>query len=184
MLLFWRKLTGSSGKSGYSGRYRRHGKWKADGEVSKMRALLSRCFVGSLRALSGPVSAPQNQVVSQVAAGKRLHLLRKSMQYLTEERGQPNSPDYRIYFSKFTTVTLCAHWARTLAFEWGRRDGLRTESSRSSWWTSDLYTTGPTSQTERGRSRCKHAADAGSSFEGIYYFIITTSDSCRGCKTP
>lgn len=63
-----------------------------------MRALLSRCFVGSLRALSGPGCAPQNQLVTQVAAGRRLHLSRKSMQYLTEERGQPNSPDYRIYF--------------------------------------------------------------------------------------
>lgn len=150
-----------------------------------MRALLSRCFVGSLRTLSGPVSAPQNQVVSQVAAGRRLHLSRKSMQYLTEERGQPNSPDYRIYFSKFTPChssvhTGLEHWH----FEWRRLDksSHQVESSRSSWCTSDLSTTGPRSQTERGRSRCKHAADAGSSFEGIYYFIITTSDSCRGCK--
>lgn len=124
-----------------------------------MRALLSRCFVGSLRALSGPGCAPQNQLVTQVAAGRRLHLSRKSMQYLTEERGQPNSPDYRIYFSKFNTVTPCAHRARTLALQCA----VTGSSHRvKSGCTTDLYTTGPTSQTDCGRSRCKHAADAGS----------------------
>lgn len=151
-----------------------------------MRALLSRCFVGSLRAHSGPGCAPQNQLVTQVAAGRRLHLSRKSMQYLTEERGQPNSPDYRIYFSKFSTVTPCAHRARTLAFEWGRCDRVFTPSQVEALGERLTF-------TPQVRQVRRNAAGVAvnmpqmrvASFEGIYYFIIiTTSDSSRGYKMP
>lgn len=66
-----------------------------------MRALLQRCSVGYFRTLFGTFSASRNKLVTQAAAVHHLYL-RKEMHYLTEERGRPNSPDYRIYFSKFS----------------------------------------------------------------------------------
>lgn len=62
-----------------------------------MRALLQRCSVGYFRTLFGTFSASRNKLVTQAAAVHHLYL-RKEMHYLTEERGRPNSPDYRIYF--------------------------------------------------------------------------------------
>lgn len=130
-----------------------------------MRGFLSRCFVGSLRTLSGPFCAPQKQVVTRVAVGRRLHLSRKSMQYLTEERGQPNSPDYRIYFSKFCTILACAHKAGTPSNEWGRCDGVLTPSHVEAQVARPTFAPpGLTSQAVYSRSRCKPVAGAGSFF--------------------
>uniref|UniRef100_A0A1A8KJQ8 inorganic diphosphatase n=1 Tax=Nothobranchius kuhntae TaxID=321403 RepID=A0A1A8KJQ8_NOTKU len=39
-----------------------------------------------------------NKVFTQAAAGRRLYCFRKTMHYETEQRGHPNSPDYRLYF--------------------------------------------------------------------------------------
>ncbi|CAL9700115.1 unnamed protein product [Knipowitschia caucasica] len=62
-----------------------------------MRLLLSRCSVSIIRNYfcSFPVSS--HKQVTQAAAHHQLYL-RQNMHYLTEERGRPNAPDYRIYF--------------------------------------------------------------------------------------
>ncbi|XP_017269410.1 inorganic pyrophosphatase 2, mitochondrial isoform X2 [Kryptolebias marmoratus] len=45
-----------------------------------------------------PVYASCNKVLTQAAAAPHLYCFRKAMHYQTEQRGQPNSPDYRLYF--------------------------------------------------------------------------------------
>ncbi|XP_029916087.1 inorganic pyrophosphatase 2, mitochondrial [Myripristis murdjan] len=60
-----------------------------------MRPLL-RSSLGYALTFLGPQPAVQSKLVTQ-AAGPSLYL-RKTMHYQTEERGHPNSPNYRIYF--------------------------------------------------------------------------------------
>ncbi|XP_034458045.1 inorganic pyrophosphatase 2, mitochondrial [Hippoglossus hippoglossus] len=57
-----------------------------------------RSCLGFLLKVSGSFSVSRNKLVAQAAALPHLHHLRKSMHYLTEERGRPHSLDYRIYF--------------------------------------------------------------------------------------
>ncbi|KAK2918881.1 inorganic pyrophosphatase 2, mitochondrial [Channa argus] len=63
-----------------------------------MSALLLRSSLGGLVTLFGSFCASRSKLVTQAAGGPHLYNLRKTMHYLTEERGHPNSPDYRIYF--------------------------------------------------------------------------------------
>lgn len=63
-----------------------------------MSPLLPRCSAGRLVTLFGTFSAARNKLVTRAAAAPHLCYLRKTMHYQTEERGKPNSPDYRIYF--------------------------------------------------------------------------------------
>lgn len=62
-----------------------------------MSPLLQRCALGCLLTHFRALPAPRNKPVTQAAAALHLHL-RKTMHYQTEERGHPNSTDYRIYF--------------------------------------------------------------------------------------
>lgn len=71
-----------------------------------MSPLLLRCSSGCLVTVLGSFSASRNKLVTQAAAASHLYYLRKTMHYLTEERGHPHSPDYRIYFSKLTIATM------------------------------------------------------------------------------
>ncbi|XP_077575972.1 inorganic pyrophosphatase isoform X2 [Stigmatopora nigra] len=50
------------------------------------------------RNLFGHFPVFKNKLLSRAAAIPHLHTLRKTMHYQTEERGSPNTPDYRIYF--------------------------------------------------------------------------------------
>ncbi|KAM8843468.1 inorganic pyrophosphatase 2, mitochondrial [Synchiropus picturatus] len=59
---------------------------------------LLRLATGALPALLGTFSACGNRLARQAAAVPHLLNCRKTMHYQTEERGSPNSPDYRIYF--------------------------------------------------------------------------------------
>lgn len=78
------------------------GKQEPRGEpASIMSSLFLRSSLGSLVTVFGAFSASRNKFVTQAAAVPHLYYLRKTMHYHTEERGQPNSTDYRIYFSKF-----------------------------------------------------------------------------------
>ena len=62
---------------------------------------LLRSSLGRLVTVFGSFSASRHKLVTQAAAAApHLLYLRKTMHYQTEERGQPHSPDYRIYFSK------------------------------------------------------------------------------------
>uniref|UniRef100_A0A3B4Z2Y7 inorganic diphosphatase n=1 Tax=Stegastes partitus TaxID=144197 RepID=A0A3B4Z2Y7_9TELE len=61
-----------------------------------MRPLLLRCSLGCLVTGFGSFSASRSKVVTQAAP--LLCYLRKTMHYQTEQRGHPNSPDYRLYF--------------------------------------------------------------------------------------
>ncbi|XP_041640484.1 inorganic pyrophosphatase 2, mitochondrial isoform X2 [Cheilinus undulatus] len=63
-----------------------------------MRPMLLRSSFGCLTTVFGSFSAPRNKIVTQATVAPHLFYLRKTMHYQTEERGQPNSPDYRIYF--------------------------------------------------------------------------------------
>ncbi|XP_056226128.1 inorganic pyrophosphatase 2, mitochondrial isoform X1 [Seriola aureovittata] len=63
-----------------------------------MRPLLLRSSLGCLVTVFGSFSASRNKLVTQAAAAPHLYYLRKTMHYQTEERGRPNSTDYRIYF--------------------------------------------------------------------------------------
>ncbi|KAM3623877.1 uncharacterized protein V6R79_016622 [Siganus canaliculatus] len=63
-----------------------------------MRPPLLRCSPGRLLTVFSSISASRNQVVSQTAALPHLCYLRNAMHYQAEERGRPNTPDYRIYF--------------------------------------------------------------------------------------
>lgn len=83
--------------------------------VCMMRPLLLRSSLGRLVTGFGSLSSSScNKVVTQAAAAPHLCYLRKTMHYQTEPRGHPNSPDYRLYFSKFTAaimrVTVCVWW--------------------------------------------------------------------------
>lgn len=62
-----------------------------------MRPLLQSCAFGCLVTHFRALPASRHKSVTQAAAAFQLHL-RKTMHYQTEERGHPNSPDYRIYF--------------------------------------------------------------------------------------
>ncbi|XP_074546393.1 inorganic pyrophosphatase 2, mitochondrial [Halichoeres trimaculatus] len=62
-----------------------------------MRPLLLRSSLGCLVSGFGSFSGYRNKIVTQAAAATHLYC-RKTMHYQTEERGHPNSPDYRIYF--------------------------------------------------------------------------------------
>lgn len=75
--------------------------------MSIMRPLLLlRCSLGRLATVFGSFYAYQNKLVTQAAAVPHLYYQRKTMHYQTEERGHPNSPDYRIYFSKLSIATM------------------------------------------------------------------------------
>uniref|UniRef100_A0A8C9X2G8 inorganic diphosphatase n=1 Tax=Sander lucioperca TaxID=283035 RepID=A0A8C9X2G8_SANLU len=63
-----------------------------------MRPLLMLPSVGCLAIAFGSFSASRTKLVTQTAVGAHLLYFRKTMHYQTEERGQPHSPDYRIYF--------------------------------------------------------------------------------------
>lgn len=68
--------------------------------------LLLRPSPGCLLTVFGSFSASRNKLASRAAAAAaapRLFGARNTMHYQTEERGRPNSPDYRIYFSKSIT---------------------------------------------------------------------------------
>lgn len=65
-----------------------------------MRPLLQRSSLRCLRTVLSSFPASRDKLVTQAAAAPHLFYLRKTMHYQTEERGRPNSPDYRIYFSK------------------------------------------------------------------------------------
>uniref|UniRef100_A0A8C5GI14 inorganic diphosphatase n=1 Tax=Gouania willdenowi TaxID=441366 RepID=A0A8C5GI14_GOUWI len=54
--------------------------------------------LGSLVTGLGGFWTPGYKVVLQAAAASNLYHLRKNMHYQTEDRGQPNTPEYRIYF--------------------------------------------------------------------------------------
>ncbi|XP_020786207.1 inorganic pyrophosphatase 2, mitochondrial [Boleophthalmus pectinirostris] len=62
-----------------------------------MRPLLSRCSAGYFLKTLATFPASGHNQVTQAAAVHQLYL-RQNMHYLTEERGRPNAPDYRIYF--------------------------------------------------------------------------------------
>ncbi|KAE8300246.1 Inorganic pyrophosphatase [Larimichthys crocea] len=59
---------------------------------------LLRCSSGRLVTLFGSFSASRSKLVTQAAATPHSCYLRNTMHYQTEERGRPNSTDYRIYF--------------------------------------------------------------------------------------
>ncbi|XP_061573295.1 inorganic pyrophosphatase 2, mitochondrial [Cololabis saira] len=63
-----------------------------------MSSLLRRSALRCLDTVLTPYSASANKVVTQATTLPHLYYLRKTMHYQTEQRGQPNSPDYRIYF--------------------------------------------------------------------------------------
>uniref|UniRef100_UPI0037E7BF19 inorganic pyrophosphatase 2, mitochondrial isoform X1 n=1 Tax=Semicossyphus pulcher TaxID=241346 RepID=UPI0037E7BF19 len=63
-----------------------------------MRPLLLRSSLGCLVTVFGSFSASRNKLVTQAAVVPHLYYFRKTMHYQTEERGHPNSSDYRIYF--------------------------------------------------------------------------------------
>lgn len=73
---------------------------------SMMIPLLLRSSVGRWLTVSGQFSASSNKVVTQATILPHLYYLRKTMHYQTEQRGHPNSSDYRIYFSKLTAATM------------------------------------------------------------------------------
>ncbi|XP_072319647.1 inorganic pyrophosphatase 2, mitochondrial [Eucyclogobius newberryi] len=62
-----------------------------------MRILRPRCSLGYFLKHFGPFPTSSHKQATQAAAAYLLYL-RQSMHYLTEERGRPNAPDYRIYF--------------------------------------------------------------------------------------
>uniref|UniRef100_A0A3Q1IVB1 inorganic diphosphatase n=1 Tax=Anabas testudineus TaxID=64144 RepID=A0A3Q1IVB1_ANATE len=62
-----------------------------------MSSPLLRSFC-SLVTTFGSFSASRNKLVAQAAAVPHLCYLRQTMHYQTEERGHPNSTEYRIYF--------------------------------------------------------------------------------------
>ncbi|TNN61940.1 Inorganic pyrophosphatase 2, mitochondrial [Liparis tanakae] len=63
-----------------------------------MRPLLLRCSLCCSATVFGSFSASRNKLVTQAAGVPRRFYFRNTMPYQTEERGRPNSPDYRIYF--------------------------------------------------------------------------------------
>ncbi|GAA6214818.1 inorganic pyrophosphatase 2, mitochondrial [Lates japonicus] len=63
-----------------------------------MRPLLQRSSLRCLGTVLSSFPASRDKLVTQAAAAPHLCYLRKTMHYQTEERGHPNSPDYRIYF--------------------------------------------------------------------------------------
>ncbi|KAM9314076.1 inorganic pyrophosphatase 2, mitochondrial [Pholidichthys leucotaenia] len=63
-----------------------------------MRPVMFRSSVGCLLTVFSSFPASRSRVVAQAAAVRYLYYLRKKMHYQTEQRGQPNSPDYRLYF--------------------------------------------------------------------------------------
>ncbi|XP_068606788.1 inorganic pyrophosphatase 2, mitochondrial [Brachionichthys hirsutus] len=63
-----------------------------------MRPLLARCQVGRLVSVFGSISASRNKLVTQIVTAPHQRYFRRTMHYQTEERGRPNSTDYRIYF--------------------------------------------------------------------------------------
>ncbi|PWA29343.1 hypothetical protein CCH79_00014010, partial [Gambusia affinis] len=73
-----------------------------------MRSQLLRSSLGYLLTVCGPFPASCiNKGVRQTAvAVPLLYYSRKTMHYQTEQRGHPNSPDYRIYFSKFISAMM------------------------------------------------------------------------------
>lgn len=66
----------------------------------KMRGLLIRCSPGRLLTILGSFSTSQYKLVTQTATVPHRCFQRHTMHYQTEERGHPNCPEYRIYFSK------------------------------------------------------------------------------------
>lgn len=78
-----------------------------EGESSfMMRPLLLRSSLGCFGTVFGSFSHFRNKLVAQAAAAPQLYYLRQTMHYQTVERGRPNSPDYRIYFSKFIIAIM------------------------------------------------------------------------------
>ncbi|XP_014823976.1 PREDICTED: inorganic pyrophosphatase-like [Poecilia mexicana] len=73
-----------------------------------MRSQLLRSSFGCLLTVFGPFPASCiNKAVRQTAAAvPHSYYPRKTMHYQTEQRGHPNSPDYRIYFSKFISAMM------------------------------------------------------------------------------
>ncbi|KAG7486036.1 inorganic pyrophosphatase 2, mitochondrial [Solea senegalensis] len=67
-------------------------------QMSLMRPFLQRSSLGCLVKVFGSFSASRSKVVTQTAAASPLFYLRQTMPFHTEERGRPNSSDYRIYF--------------------------------------------------------------------------------------
>ncbi|XP_045903145.1 inorganic pyrophosphatase 2, mitochondrial isoform X2 [Micropterus dolomieu] len=92
-----------------------------------MRPLLLSSSLGRLVTVFGSFSASRNKLVTQAAAAPHLYYLRKTMHYQTEERGHPNSPDYRIYFktsdgkyiSPFHDIPLIAETEQFFLFQQG-----------------------------------------------------------------
>lgn len=81
-----------------------------------MSSLYLRSSLGSLATVFGSFSASRNKFVTQAAAVSHLYYLRKTMHYQTEERGHPNSTDYRIYFSKLIIAKM-KETIKPLAFQ-------------------------------------------------------------------
>ncbi|XP_013863191.1 inorganic pyrophosphatase 2, mitochondrial [Austrofundulus limnaeus] len=63
-----------------------------------MTPQLLRSSLNCLVPFLSPFSASCNKVFAQAAVVPYLHYFRKMMHYETEQRGRPNSPDYRLYF--------------------------------------------------------------------------------------
>ncbi|XP_037530238.1 inorganic pyrophosphatase 2, mitochondrial [Nematolebias whitei] len=63
-----------------------------------MRPLLLHASLSCLVPALTRFSASCNKVFAQAAAAPHLYYCRKTMHYQTEQRGQPNSSDYRLYF--------------------------------------------------------------------------------------
>uniref|UniRef100_A0A7N8X0X3 inorganic diphosphatase n=1 Tax=Mastacembelus armatus TaxID=205130 RepID=A0A7N8X0X3_9TELE len=72
-----------------------------------MQPMKLRYSLGCWVTLFGSFSASRNKVVTQAAAVPHLCCFRKTMHYQTEERGHPNSPDYRIYFTNSHCFFFC-----------------------------------------------------------------------------
>uniref|UniRef100_A0A672GVP1 inorganic diphosphatase n=1 Tax=Salarias fasciatus TaxID=181472 RepID=A0A672GVP1_SALFA len=66
--------------------------------MSVLSPLLLRPPLGRFLTALGAASASRSRLAAPAAAAAHALLPRKNMHYQTEQRGQPNSPDYRIYF--------------------------------------------------------------------------------------
>lgn len=76
--------------------------WPVTREVFRMRWLLVGCSPGRLLTILGSFSTCQYKLITQAATMPHRCFQRHIMQYQTEERGHPNCPEYRIYFSKLS----------------------------------------------------------------------------------
>lgn len=112
MLLFWKSFARRSRFTLVNFTYVgvwgvENGKQEPSGEqVSTMRSLLVRCSIGRLTTVFSQSTASQNKLATRAVAVPRLYCRGKSTHYETEERGHPNSLDYRIYFSKLSILTI------------------------------------------------------------------------------